>query len=372
MAFLLGAGAIAMSWGAAEVAFREILYTVERLAAPNEKLRIINDLFQGMARLDQLQRLQALQNPKAPTSTFLSESEHLYLSLDTLRGLVYNPVQESRIDSMQNILQRRDKQFVRYLEIRAELLNNEGLSRQIKSLYSWVNHASNKVDTSIITTRQKVTTITVPPDTAARVPKPAPKSNIIDRIFNKKKPSAKSKPMPWHRTVQEEYSVKVDTLALTKHDSIAVVVNKVMHTIQNEQKQKGEELVNRELDLLNSANMLNNQMLSILQVLQEDELEQAENNTIQATAAVNTSIDRIQVISILFFLGAAVLVYFIFIDIARSNRYRKQLVEAKEEAEHLGQVKQRFLSNISHELRTPLQSILGYSEQVLKEEKAQA
>jgi CheY-like chemotaxis protein/HPt (histidine-containing phosphotransfer) domain-containing protein len=42
-------------------------------------------------------------------------------------------------------------------------------------------------------------------------------------------------------------------------------------------------------------------------------------------------------------------------------------VKAKEEAEQLGQVKQRFLANMSHEIRTPLQSIIGFSEQLRQE-----
>src|SRR5690606_37346398 len=71
----------------------------------------------------------------------------------------------------------------------------------------------------------------------------------------------------------------------------------------------------------------------------------------------------------IFFLSAALLVFLILIDITRSNYLRKQLIQAKEEAEQLSQIKQRFLANMSHEIRTPLQSIVGFAEQLKHSEK---
>jgi len=40
----------------------------------------------------------------------------------------------------------------------------------------------------------------------------------------------------------------------------------------------------------------------------------------------------------------------------------RELVEARERAEHLSQVKSDFLANMSHELRTPLNGVLGFAE----------
>nr|WP_302180009.1 ATP-binding protein [Chryseosolibacter indicus] len=65
-----------------------------------------------------------------------------------------------------------------------------------------------------------------------------------------------------------------------------------------------------------------------------------------------------------FFLGAAILVYLILVDISKSNYYKKQLEKARDHAEELSKIKQRFLANMSHEIRTPLQSIIGFAEQL--------
>jgi signal transduction histidine kinase len=83
---------------------------------------------------------------------------------------------------------------------------------------------------------------------------------------------------------------------------------------------------------------------------------------------VNDGITQITTIIIIFFLLTVILLYLILADITRSNRYRRALEQAKDEAEYHGKAKQRFLSNMSHEIRTPLQSILGYAELITQQE----
>lgn len=49
-------------------------------------------------------------------------------------------------------------------------------------------------------------------------------------------------------------------------------------------------------------------------------------------------------------------------DATERHQYEEQLIQAKEQAEQLLQVKTNLLNNVSHELRTPLTSILGFAE----------
>ncbi|MBB2145879.1 response regulator [Pedobacter sp. LMG 31464] len=348
--FLFACFALLTAWGISKFVFTEMLYTVEKLSTPNNRLRIVSELSNKIARLDQLQRDQAFNNA-ANEGNFIKETRYLRLKLDTLSILYKKDAHQlKRIKSIKRLLSDRDKQFLLYLEVRETLINTKSFSEEVKKLNELVSERSRQVDSAVITTATSTTTV---------VPEEEEKSKgFLSRLFGKKKAEV-------YKIINEEFKIKHDTLNALAEDSIMKSIGGSLQDIELEQRQKSEKFLKRESVLANSSNALTKQMLDILREVEAEALAQIDLNGTQAKEVVNDGVIQITAIIIVFFLITVVLVYLILLDITKSNKYRKALELAKDEAEYHGKAKQRFLSNMSHEIRTPLQSILGYSEAIV-------
>lgn len=358
MAFILGCTAILLVLGITRFSFRKMLGTVKQLSSPNVKLQLVNNIFREVVSLDQKQQIQSLKKSGIAYDPLLKESGRIQSMLDSLHDYSRQNINDiRRIDSMKSLLQERDRLFISYVQLHIDLSHNDTLAQQIKKLSARINDSVQNVDTNIVTTEHKITTTTIEGDTDAS----SEKQSFWDRVFNRKKPGEAKKVK---RLIQQELNIKVDTLALAKEDSfISTLSNAIVHQ-ENSRENTRNTLLRQQMQLTHAGNMLINELLGILQSLEIEEVQHAEGRRAAATQIVNEDIEKLDAILICFVLGAAILVYLIFIDIGRSNIYRKQLLEAKENAEKLERTKQRFLSNMSHELRTPLQTIVGVSEQL--------
>jgi signal transduction histidine kinase/CheY-like chemotaxis protein len=366
LALLLGCITIAVSWTLTKFTFSRMLATVHQLSEPNPKLQLVNHIFRDVVRLDQMQREQALQGKPRSYNPFFSESQHLRQSLDSLYLLTAGDMQQlSRIDSMKAILARRDKIFLNYLSLLHDFGRNDTIEMQMRSLSDLINNAAVDKD-SIVTTEKKITTTTIENiDPKFR----QEKQSFWERLTKKRKAPEVTKVK---RLIQEELNIKIDTVAYARADSVVQELSKAISVAETDRSSKRNVLLKRQLQLNRSGNQLISQLLGILQDIETEELKSTQQNNTQATALVNRGLSHMNLILILFIGGAALLAFMIFTDIAKSNRYRRELIAAKEDAEELGHVKQRFLSNMSHELRTPLQAIVGVAEQIKMNDHAGA
>jgi len=360
IALLLACFALFMAWSVSKVAFKEMLGTVENITAPSERLRVVNAISRKIGSLDQLQKKQAFNDPGNYNKLF-KESGQLRRVLDTLAGLYANDsIQLARILTIKKLLSERDKQFINYLKVRERLVNNRSFSAQVKNLSAIVAKGAEQADSTIVATEQKTSTTTIYP-TEER-----PKG-FFNKLFGKKKNNETDNSF---KIVNEE-KVKRDTIALSAEDRMARNLEKSLKVIEQEQRIKNESFLTREAILTDANNLLVSQMLNVLRKVESEVVAQIELNGIQAKNVVNTGINTISIIMLVFFFLTVLLLYFILTDITRSNQYRAELEKAKDEAEYHGMAKQRFLSNMSHEIRTPLQSIIGYSEIIRKQEHPQ-
>lgn len=357
IALLLACFALLMAWGVSKVAFKEMLTTVENISTPSERLRIVNLISLKISRLDQLQKKQAYNNPGNYNKLF-QESRQLRLVLDSL-GLLYgeDSVQLQRIASIKRLLRVRDNQFVNYLKVREGLVNNKSFSAQVKKLSDLVNTNAERADSTVLASTQRSSTTTIYSAEKAK--------GFLKRLFGRKSNVDESKD---YKVISEQNVVR-DTISLSNEDKISKSLEESLRAIEKEQQLKSAQFLSREAQLANANNRLISQMLDILRKVESEVVAQIEQNGIQAKHVVNTGINTITIIMVVFFLLMVMLLYFILTDITRSNRYRSELELARDEAEYHGRAKQRFLSNMSHEIRTPLQSIIGYAELIKNQDK---
>jgi signal transduction histidine kinase/FixJ family two-component response regulator len=359
-AFILVSVAIALAMAIAQFSFRELMGTVEALSAPNEKLTLLNSLFEEITTLDQAQRAEAIKNPNKPYHTFLEQSITLNTMIDSLEKLPWDTAQLTRLEEMKSVLTARNKLFFSYLKVKANLLDNRDFSVQLDTLTAILQNDQLTIDSTLVTTQKKITT-TYLRDTLP-LQKPDQRS-LLKKLFSRKKAPILDTP---RIKVQEELSVMVDTLAVARQNEALREIEKIMRELESDQRAQRLKLQRQELELIHANSQFINQLLSILHDVENEELQQMRDNNSHAVSVMNQSISRTRVLMLCFLLAAAILVYLIWIDIGRSNYYKEQLEKARDEAEQLSKIKQRFLANMSHELRTPLQSIIGFAEQLKK------
>ncbi len=350
LGFLFAGLALLLAWGVSRFVFGEILVTVEKISAPNDKLRIVNKLSHQIASLDQLQR-----EPKNNVS-FFAATQKLSRTLDTLTTLYVNDEEQlKRIKTLKGLLKDRDKQFLLYLEVKENLVNTQSFSEEVAKLNELFVQRTREADSAVFTTQTSTSTTTVAPEEEQK------SRGFLARLFGKKKADV-------YKIINEEYKVKRDTLNPQVQDSVMQNVETTLKTIETEQREKSSRFLKKEAELASSSSALTKQMLNVLREVEAEALMQIDVNGEQAKGIVSEGVFQIKVIIIGFFVITLILGSLILADITKNNKYRIALEKAKEEAEYHGRAKQRFLSNMSHEIRTPLQAILGYAEFIAKQE----
>jgi signal transduction histidine kinase len=141
-------------------------------------------------------------------------------------------------------------------------------------------------------------------------------------------------------------------------------VRQVLREIENEQRQYNTTLTIKELEILASDKIIIKKINELIDRIKSEQITLQQAQLIAANNNAKRSSQTMLIIASIALLSGLVFMGIILVDINRSNRYKKELIVARNRAEYLAHAKEEFLANMSHEIRTPLNAIIGFSEQM--------
>lgn len=361
---------VLLFWRLTEYNFKKISEPVRKLSDPYPPLALVNTIFKDVTKLDIMQRTLSGQVNSQVLDSFFDHAEKIGADLDRLGTLVNaSPDQAARIILMKELLTKKIMLFEQYVKLNRDFKGNDTLGNQVRRLTTFINKESaisQPESSKLLKEVKSVTTTTVTREDTL----PPEKRNFWDKLWGRKKEQPTVEPTVTQHT-QEEKLIAVDTQLLKEDNKAISRFGASISQIESKRSAQLRQLNAKRLQLDTAGTLLINQFLLTLNEIESAAKIDNYNNNKEAADIIESGLQTNRVLLISFVILSIVLAGLIFNDIARSNRYRKALILAKEDADEAGRIKQRFLSNMSHEIRTPLQSIIGYTELVQREEDTQ-
>ncbi len=361
---------VLLFWRLTEYNFKKISEPVRRLSDPYPPLALVNTIFKDVTKLDIMQRTLSGQVNSQVLDSFFDHAGKISADLDRLGTLVNtNPDQAARIILMKELLTKKIMLFEQYVKLNRDFKGNDTLGNQVRRLTTFINKESaisQPESSKLLKEVKSVTTTTVTREDTI----PPEKRNFWDKLWGRKKEQPTVEPTVTQQT-REEKLIAVDTQLLKEDNKAISRFGASISQIESKRSAQLRQLNAKRMQLDTAGTLLINQFLLTLNEIESAAKIDNYNNNKEAADIIESGLQTNRVLLISFVILSIVLAGLIFNDIARSNRYRKALILAKEEADEAGRIKQRFLSNMSHEIRTPLQSIIGYTELVQREEDTQ-
>lgn len=361
---------VLLFWRLTEYNFKKISEPVRKLSDPYPPLALVNTIFKDVTKLDIMQRTLSGQVNSQVLDSFFDHAGKISTDLDRLGTLVnVNPDQAARIILMKELLTKKIMLFEQYVKLNRDFKGNDTLGNQVRRLTTFINKESaisQPESSKLLKEVKSVTTTTVTREDTI----PPEKRNFWDKLWGRKKEQPTVEPTVTQQT-REEKLIAVDTQLLKEDNKAISRFGASISQIESKRSAQLRQLNAKRLQLDTAGTLLINQFLLTLNEIESAAKIDNYNNNKEAADIIESGLQTNRVLLISFVILSIVLAGLIFNDIARSNRYRKALILAKEDADEAGRIKQRFLSNMSHEIRTPLQSIIGYTELVQREEDTQ-
>ena len=341
---------------------RQLIDSLVTLTQPNPKLDRLEEALRNATMAENSIRLYSITHDNRDFIAYTSSIQHVDANLKVLKKL-FNDDKDQR-NLLRNVSKLLNKKM---RNIRAFIEFKKGRDSLMDASMNWDQIAQSTADSIRLKLRTRTYSVTtydtIVSKKAAAVNKEAVKRNIFNRLLGKKKkvePEPKIAPRVLAKTrviTDSSYTAIRDTTYIGR-------LKRVYQVNRQKQIDWDTELTHRETQLIKMNGKMISQLMDLIGLLKRSEQVRQEAGAIAAAEIGNRAIVIISVVAGLALLTVIVFTIFIFHGIRKNTLLNKQLVIAKQEAEHLASVKEEFLANMSHEIRTPLNAIIGFSDRL--------
>lgn len=270
-------------------------------------------------------------------------------NIDSLRNLVTDSVQILKIDTINNLLERKRWNTRQLLKALAAA-NTEHLYR--KSIEKIIAVQDTVVEQLKIEER-----VVIKQDTLVVKKQPRGFFKRLAEVFVPQKQDTGI-------VVNATRHIVTDTVIKTFNpaDTIMSVLKGIQDTVAGQRRQLDTLLVARTNNLRYNNSVITQRINQMLRDIEQEEVGASLTRVRQKQYLLRETSGLIALIAIVSLVIALIFLFFIWRDITRSQYYRKQLEKAKQYAEDLLHSREKLMLTISHDIRAPLSSIIGYIE----------
>ena len=333
------------------ISLNRMVASVKVLAQPDEKLIYIRRLMGHLSNEENSVRSYTLTQDDRYLNNYHQLADSVHSSLAQLKvATIGNNQQNALTDSIQQLVAEREGLLLQFIGKRK--------SDMVSKPNSSNSHSKHKSAASKV--RNGATQATADSSVHAK------KKGVFGWVKNAF--SSSNKKEKKHKS-EDQKKILSDSLAQARAMPSDSEVNALLTRETLTLKKQMQEWTLDEMVMLQQDKEMMDRIRSKIRLLEENENFISSKQAAAASAVADSAHRIMTFIGILGILSSLIFIYLILTDVARSNRLREQLLEERKRAEKLTRVKEEFLANMSHEIRTPLNAIVGFTEQLSKEDQ---
>lgn len=361
--------------------FQQLTQSSDELAKPNTKIELLHDILFTIYNAESNIRSYTLSEQEETLNAYFIELSNINDMVDSLFILAHkDKIFLQMIDSINVQLNKKTELLEQFIELKRQDENSIFYQRALHEIVQAaegegklreITHKSIVDPEPDEVVKEEIAEVIVEDEERSRIGR---FFNSVSTLFSGKKSDddLRKDDLPEEEEIQDELSlaqqVRTDSIITVYRDTdeLRGDIESTLRSIAQSMVRKQQRLKAEENRILTEDKEVMDRIWGYVKLLEDYERANAIEKAGRAHSTVKSTSNKILIIVIFSLFVFVIFSVFLVSDINKSRFYKNQLVHAKNRAEELLQVKQRFMANISHEIRTPLNSIIGFSKQLGK------